>query len=102
MRSSTAKDTDTALEELREATKELTSDYDGLATTIARARARVAEFEVEAMEAIRRGEDVAAREALLRQQKQTASLDSLLADAAVVRAMIDECERILDGRGRWS
>ena len=102
MRSSPAKDADSALVELREATKELIADYDGLLTSIDRVKTRAAEFENEAMDAIGRGDDVHARDALIRQQNHTESLRNLVADAAVVRAMIDECERILDGRGRWT
>jgi phage shock protein A len=102
MRGSATKDTDSALAELREATRELTSDYDGLMATIEHARARAADFEAQAIEAVRRGDDAAAREALMRHEKQTTSLNNLLADAAVVRSMIEECERILVGRGRWS
>ncbi len=84
------------IEELRVAVQELETDLAGVTGRIADAMAKASEVEDAAMRAIRRGDDVAARDALQRQHVHLDVVPELEAEAVVIRAMIAECRLVLD------
>jgi hypothetical protein len=84
-----------AVAELESAARELEADLADVLNKAAAEAKRVTEFEAQAMNAIRAGDDWAAREALLLVRQSMEKLESLNADTLVLRAMIGECREVL-------
>ena len=91
----TSDDREDSVAELQRATQQLEVDLADLLGAAALQAERAANFEARAMEAIRNGDDGAAREALRTQQECVDTLARLEADATVIRAMIAECRAVL-------
>ena len=81
--------------QLRRATADLEADLASVLDKLQAALAQADALELQAMTAVRRGDDVAARSALLEREPVTAACDQLEADAKVIRAMLAECALVL-------
>jgi phage shock protein A len=81
---------------LRRAVADLAADLAAIGTNLAHEETRATAFETRAMDAIRKGDDRAAREALLAWQGSVDELHRLDAEATVLRAMLAECRALLD------
>ena len=75
---------------LRRAAADLEADLATILSDFERETARANTFETLAMDAIRKGDDRAARDALLKQKESAERLHQLDADATVLRAMLAE------------
>jgi len=75
---------------LRRAAADLEADLAAIRSDIEYETARATTFETLAMDAIRKGDDRAARDALVKQQESAERLHQLGADATVLRAMLAE------------
>jgi phage shock protein A len=84
------------VEELRLAVNELETDLAGVTGRITEALSKAGAYEDVAMQAIRRGDDVGARDALRRQHVHLDVVPELEAEVVVIRAMIAECRLVLD------
>ena len=73
---------------LRRAAADLAADLAAILAEFERETARATAFETEAMHAIRRGDDRAARGALLKQQESADRIQQLDAEATVLRAIL--------------
>jgi electron transfer flavoprotein alpha subunit len=86
-----------AMTHLRSATEALEADLAGVLEKLRAAVAQADAFELQAMAAVQRGDDVAARSALLEREPVVAACEQLEADAKVVRAMLAESALVLAG-----
>jgi hypothetical protein len=84
-----------AMVQLRAATQDLEADLASVLDKMQAARTQADALEVQAMAAVRRGDDVAARSALLERESVAAACEQLEADAKVIRAMLAECAVVL-------
>jgi len=75
---------------LRRAAADLEADLTTIRSDFERETARANTFETLAMAAIRKGDDRAARDALVKQKESAERLHQLDADATVLRAMLAE------------
>jgi len=75
---------------LRRAAADLETDLATILSDFERETARANTFETLAMDAIRKGDDRAARDALVKQKESAERLHQLDADATVLRAMLAE------------
>jgi len=75
---------------LRRAAADLEADLAAIRSDFEREAARATTFETLAMNAIRKGDDRAARDALVKQRESDERLHQLDADATVLRAMLAE------------
>lgn len=82
-----------AAEQLRADMSALESEMTESTQVLADIEARAATAEARAMEAIRAGDDRAARASLLQQQAYVAKAAAVGADLKVLRAILDECYR---------
>ena len=84
---------------LERAVRDLEADLANLLEQVALEVGRAEQLELRAMDAIRRGDDRGAREAVVAHQDAVDAMQRLEADATVVRAMIAECRAVLDQPG---
>jgi hypothetical protein len=75
---------------LRRAAADLETDLAAIRSDFEREAARATTFETLAMSAIRKGDDRAGRDALVKQKESAERLHQLDADATVLRAMLAE------------
>ncbi len=85
--------------ELQRAMHDLDTDLANAVKQSAVEASRASELETRAMEAIRAGDDVLARECLRRHGEFLGTAQKLEADALVLRAMIAECREVLEQAG---
>lgn len=81
---------------LRRAAADLESDLAAILADYEHEVAGANAFETLAMDAIRRGDDRAARDALVKQQESADRFKQLDAEATVLREMLAECQVIFD------
>ena len=93
-----AADNTEAMFQLRRAMQDLEADLASVLDKLQAALAEADALELQAMTAVRRGDDVAARSALLEREPVTAAYEQLEADAKVIRAMLAECAVVLAER----
>jgi electron transfer flavoprotein alpha subunit len=84
-----------AITQLRRATEELEADLASVLNELQTALAQAGALELQAMTAVQRGDDVAARSAILEREPVAAACEQLEADAKVIRAMLAECAIVL-------
>ena len=84
-----------AIAELRRSVEALEADLASILEKLKAASAQAEALEFEAMTAIHRGDDVAARSALVRREPLAAQCEELEADTHVIRAMLAECSAVL-------
>jgi phage shock protein A len=84
---------------LRRLVIELEEELAALLVRVAHESVRAGEFEVRAMNALRRNDDWAAREALVRQRQVVDQLEELDAEVIVLRAMLADCRATLHQTG---
>ena len=84
-----------AVVQLRRAAQDLEADLASILDKLQAALAQADALELQAMTAVRRGDDVAARSALLEREPVAAACEQLEADAKVIRAMLAECALVL-------
>ena len=84
---------------LRRAAADLEADLATILADFEHEIGRANAFETLAMDAIRKGDDRAARDALSQQQESADRLQQLDAEATVLRAMIGECQLVQDEKG---
>jgi electron transfer flavoprotein alpha subunit len=84
-----------AISQLRRATEELEADLASVLNELQTALAQAGALELQAMTAVQRGDDVAARSAILEREPVAAACEQLEADAKVIRAMLAECAIVL-------
>lgn len=89
------RDVKSALERLRHELSGLEAEITGVERRLVEIRARQRAVEQRAMDAIRAGDDRAARAALLEMMPHAEDAALLEADLTVLRAMADECRRWL-------
>jgi phage shock protein A len=85
-----------AIAELRRSVQALEADLASILKNLHTTAASAEALESEAMDAVHRGDDAAARSALVRREPLAARCEELEADAHVIRAMLAECAAVLD------
>ena len=91
----TPPDNGDAAVELRHSMDALHADLKSVLEKLGTATADAERLEAEAMSAVQRGDDAAARSALLQRVPVAEACEGLEADAQVIRAMLDECATVL-------